>query len=136
MQCVEDEKLQTKSGKIMVKTNVNGGAKMPYFNVQTNAKVENKSSLIKELSSFIAKELGKPERYVMVSLEEKNMLFGGSEELCAFVDLRSIGLPETRSLSKAICDFLSKSLKIDADRIYINFVDVKGSMWGWNGSTF
>ena len=109
---------------------------MPYFNVQTNAKVENKSSLIKELSSFIAKELGKPERYVMVSLEEKNMLFGGNEELCAFVDLRSIGLPETRSLSKAICDFLSKNLKIDADRIYINFVDVKGSMWGWNGSTF
>ncbi len=111
---------------------------MPYFSVQTNAKIDEKFSLIRELSSFIAKELGKPERYVMVSLEEKEMLFGGSEELCAFVDLRSIGLAEseTRKLSKAICDFLGKHLKLEADRIYINFANVKGSMWGWNGATF
>lgn len=111
---------------------------MPYFSVQTNAKIGEKSSLIMELSSFIAKELGKPERYVMVSLEEKEMLLGGSEELCAFVDLRSIGLPESETgrLSKAICDFLGEHLKLKADRIYINFADVKGSMWGWNKTTF
>ena len=111
---------------------------MPYCSVQTNAKVNEKSSLIKKLSSLVAKELGKPERYVMVSLEEKKMLFGGSEDLCAFVDLRSIGLPEseTKRLSKAIGDFLGEYLKIKADRIYVNFVNVKGSMWGWNGTTF
>ncbi len=110
---------------------------MPYLSIQTNIKVDT-SSLIKELSSFIAKELAKPEKYVMVSLEEKKMTFGGSEEPCAFVDLRSIGLSESETirLSKAICEFLEKRLRLSPDRIYINFTNAKGTMWGWNKTTF
>ncbi len=110
---------------------------MPYVGVQTNMKIEG-SSFVKEISSFIAKELAKPERYVMVSLEEKKMTFGGSEKPCAFIDLRSIGLPESETgrLSKAICEFLEKRLKLNPARVYINFTDARGIMWGWNKTTF
>lgn len=111
---------------------------MPYLGIQTNVEVGDKDSFLKDISALVAKELGKPERYVMVSVENKKMLFGGSGEACAFVELKSIGLPysETAGLSRAICDFIKERLKISPDRVYINFVDVRGNMWGWNGSTF
>ncbi len=111
---------------------------MPFCGLQTNVKINDKESLAKEFSSMIARELSKPESYVMVSVEEKKMTFAGNSEPCAFVDLRSIGLSEsqTPALSKAVCDFLKEKLDVPSDRVYINFMDAKGSMWGWNGSTF
>ncbi len=111
---------------------------MPYLGIQTNAEIGDKDSFLKDTSALVAKELGKPERYVMVSVERREMLFGGSGGSCAFVELRSIGLPssETASLSHAICDFIKERLKISPERVYINFADVRGNMWGWNGSTF
>ncbi|MCD6238339.1 MAG: hypothetical protein J7K51_03265 [Thermotogae bacterium] len=111
---------------------------MPYLGIQTNVEVGDKDSFLKDISALVAKELGKPERYVMVSVENKEMLFGGSGEVCAFVELKSIGLPssETAGLSRAICDFIKERLKVPPERVYINFADVRGNMWGWNGSTF
>jgi phenylpyruvate tautomerase len=111
---------------------------MPYCGLQTNARVDDKEALAKKLSALVAQELGKPEMYVMVSIQEKTMTFGGSTEKCAFVDLRSIGLTssQTPKLSKSICDLLEKEIGVKADRTYISFADAKGYMWGWNGSTF
>ncbi len=111
---------------------------MPYCGLQTNAKVGDKESLAKKLSTVVAQELGKPEMYVMVSVEEKEMTFGGNTQPCAFVDLRSIGLTssQTPKLSKAICDLLEKEIGVKPDRTYISFADAKGYMWGWNSSTF
>ncbi|MFN2341331.1 MAG: phenylpyruvate tautomerase MIF-related protein [Halanaerobium sp.] len=112
---------------------------MPYIKVQTNQKVEKKEEVLKKLSAAMAEQLGKPESYIMTALEaELKMTFGGSTENTAFIQLKSIGLKEsmTEELSQFICEFLEKELEIEQDRIYIQFVDAPGAMWGWDGGTF
>ncbi|MDY6894790.1 MAG: phenylpyruvate tautomerase MIF-related protein [Thermotogota bacterium] len=112
---------------------------MPYLKVTTNKKIDNKEELLGILSKEVANVLGKPELYVMVSLEDSaHIHFQGSSDLAAFVELRSIGLPEsqTKDLSKEICQFLEQQLNIPKDRVYINFLDIKNTMWGWKGDTF
>lgn len=112
---------------------------MPYIKLQSNITIPDKEGVIKSLSSIVAEELGKPETYVMVVLEDAvEMLMGGSKEPTAFVELKSLGLPEnsTTELSNSICNFLQEKLDILPVRIYINFSNVERHMWGWNDGTF
>ncbi|MEO5373561.1 MAG: phenylpyruvate tautomerase MIF-related protein [Alphaproteobacteria bacterium] len=114
---------------------------MPMLKIQTNVAVapEAADAVIAEASRTLAAELGKPERYVMVSLEaQARMMFGGSPAPLAYLELKSIGLPQARTgaLSQALCDLLTRSLGIPGDRVYIEFAGAEGRMWGWNGSTF
>ncbi|MFW5718763.1 MAG: phenylpyruvate tautomerase MIF-related protein [Halanaerobium sp.] len=112
---------------------------MPYIKVQTNQKVEKKEKLLKKLSAQMSEKLGKPESYIMTALEtEVKMTFGGSTEKTAFIEVKSIGLKEsmTEELSQIICGFAEKELGINKNRVYIEFADAPGSMWGWNGGTF
>ena len=66
------------------------------------------------------------------------MMFAGTEELCAFLDLRGIELPvsKTGKLSQLLSGLVESQTGIRRDRVYINFADIKPSMWGWNGETF
>lgn len=112
---------------------------MPYISLQTNSDVTDRDTFLKDLSALGARELGKPESYVMAALDDgAEMLFGGSAEPCAFIRCKSIGLTEsqTEKLSGALCSFVSDTLGIPADRVYIEFAGVPGSMWGWKGGTF
>lgn len=112
---------------------------MPYLKLQTNKKVKNKDQLLKYISQKIADELNKPETYVMVSLEDdKDLTFGGTGEQAIFIELKSIGLKKsiTEELSHFLCIFAEEELGISKDRVYIEFKDVSGEMWGWNGSIF
>ena len=112
---------------------------MPYIKVQTNQKVEKEEELLKKLSAEMADQLGKPESYIMTALEaETRMTFGGSTEKTAFIQVKSIGLKKsmTEELSQFICKFLETELEIKQDRIYIQFADAPGAMWGWDGGTF
>ena len=112
---------------------------MPYINLQTNANVPDRGTFLKEFSSLGARELGKPESYVMAALDDgAEMLFGGTDDPCAFMECKSIGLTEsqTAKLSAALCKFISDTLSIPSDRVYIEFSGVPGSMWGWKGGTF
>ncbi|HBT50970.1 MAG TPA: hypothetical protein DEA49_02490 [Petrotoga sp.] len=112
---------------------------MPYLKVTTNKKIDNKEELTRILTKEVAKALGKAETYFMVSLEDTAYIhFQGSSELGAFVELRSIGLPEsqTKGLSKELCQLLEQQLGIPKDRVYVNFLDIKNTMWGWKGDTF
>ena len=88
---------------------------------------------------MVAEQLGKPERYVMTSVETNpTMQFAGNDAPLAYLELKSIGLPEsiTADVSKALCELVSASTGIASDRIYIEFADAPRKMWGWNGSTF
>lgn len=88
---------------------------------------------------MVARELGKPESYVMTQFEQlETMTFGGSDEDACFLQLKSIGLPEskTSSLSESLCAFIEAELAIPKERVYIEFVDAPRAMWGFNGSTF
>ena len=114
---------------------------MPYLMVQTNKEVEKQTgqNFMTRASALISEQLGKPEIYVMVSLQPPcPMLFSGSSEPAAYLELKSIGLPDasTGNLSKALCSLTHDMLKIDTNRIYIEFSKSERHMWGWNNTTF
>ena len=114
---------------------------MPYLKIQSNQRItdEQQQQIVREASSLVANEIGKPERYVMVAFDPViPMMFAGSVEPCAYLELKSIGLPESRTadLSKALCEFISRHMNILPDRIYIEFSDAPRAMWGWNSGTF
>lgn len=95
--------------------------------------------MLRAASALVAKELGKPENYVMTQFEQlQAMTFGGSDDHACFMQLKSIGLPEakTKALSAALSGFVEGELGIAPERVYIEFVDAPRTMWGFNGSTF
>ena len=114
---------------------------MPYLKLTTNAPALNdkRPALLRDLSKRVAQETGKPERYVMVELvPNADMLFGGSDEVLAYLECKSIGLNsrQAKTLSAAISQILTAELQVAADRIYIEFTSCPAEFWGWNGTTF
>ena len=114
---------------------------MPYLKLRTNKTINEEQSLklLSEFSQLLAKETGKPERYVMVELDgDRNMIFSGNNDSLAYVECKSIGLSSTqaKSLSASISQILETQLQITADRVYIEFSNCPAEFWGWNGSTF
>lgn len=114
---------------------------MPYLKLTTNIAIskEQAPKLLTQFSQLLAKETGKPERYVMVEVAgDRDMLFGGSNEPLAYVECKSIGLSaqQAKSLSASISQLLASNLSLSAERVYIEFSNCPGDLWGWNGSTF
>ena len=66
---------------------------MPLINVITSiADVQAPDTLLKNLSVALFTSTGKPETYVMTLLcSGVSMTFAGSEEPCAYVEIKSIG---------------------------------------------
>jgi phenylpyruvate tautomerase len=114
---------------------------MPLLTIQTNQPLEPdmKTGLLKRASETVSRALGKPEQYVMVNAQSNSdMLFAGSDKPLAYLELKSIGLPEdrTRDLSQALCGLVHEQLGIDTNRIYIEFANADRHMWGWDSRTF
>lgn len=114
---------------------------MPYLRIQTNQELghHKKQELLQQASSAVATGLGKPEKYVMVSIAPMQpMVFAGSDAPCAYLELKSIGLPtnKTKDLSSALCQLIHDTTGIKANRVYIEFADAPREMWGWDGGTF
>tara|TARA_Y100001968_G_scaffold301206_1_gene313275 strand:+ start:199 stop:537 length:339 start_codon:yes stop_codon:yes gene_type:complete len=111
---------------------------MPFIQLNASLKsVLDNDLLQKEVSEMIADLTGKPEDYVMTMIQSNSqMTFGGSDEPCCFVKLKSIGSLDPSSMSKSLCELISSKTNIKANRIYIEFIDVKASNWGFNSSTF
>lgn len=114
---------------------------MPLLAINTNQQIDKdrQHGLTAKASALASTLLGKPERYVMVVLNaDLPMAFAGTTDACAYVELKSLGLPEdqTANLSKGICDLISSELGIAPDRIYIEFAGPPRHLWGWNSATF
>ena len=114
---------------------------MPLLKITTNQEIpaQQRPALLKAASTQVASLLGKPERYVMVSLETNgDMIFGGETSPVAYLELKSIGLPEERTteLSNFLCELINGQLGIPAERIYIEFSNAERHLWGWNSATF
>lgn len=114
---------------------------MPLLRIQTNQPLD--ADALRDLpriaSRCVGELLGKPERYVMVSLEHNPaMLFAGTDAPLAYLELKSIGLPAARTgeFSKGLCELVGQQLGIAQDRIYIEFANASGNLWGWDGGTF
>ncbi len=116
---------------------------MPLIKVQTSKASPEKSAvegMLKTLSAKLAQHLGKPESYVMTAFESDiPMTFGGTSDPVCYVEIKSIGTMnpgQTKAMSKDFCQEIENQLGVSANRTYIEFADAKGSMWGWNSSTF
>lgn len=114
---------------------------MPYLKLQTNVTTEAaaRTQLMHALSKSVAEQLGKPERYVMVAIETgAPMIFAGDDGPLAYMELKSIGLPErsTPMLSDSLSGLVERELGIPGDRIYIEFANEQRHLWGWNKKTF
>ena len=112
---------------------------MPLLKIETNAQPATPQAVITDFSAAVASMLGKPESYVMVTLQHNpSMLFGGNDEPLAYLQLKSLGLPEDRTaeFSTTLCDLAEKHLGVTAARTYIEFSSPPRHMWGWNSTTF
>ncbi len=116
---------------------------MPLVQVFTSAPAlaaDAQKKLLADLSKLLAARFGKPERWVMTCLQPGlAMTFGGTPAPAAFVAVKNIGTmtaDDTTKLSGELCDRLTAALGVARDRIYIDFADAVGYLWGWNGETF
>jgi len=112
---------------------------MPYLSIRTNCTVDNPDLFLRQASSLCAQMLGKPESYVMVSLDAATpMLFAGSNEPAAYLELKSLGLPEAdaKNYSRQLCNFIQAHTAISPQRIYIEFTCGSRELWGYNCGTF
>ena len=111
---------------------------MPFIEIDTSSKsIVDNDSLQKEVSKMIADLTGKPESYVMTMIKTNaEMTFAGSNEPCCFIKLKSIGSLNPSSMARSLCELIESKTNIQSNRIYIEFIDVKASNWGFNNTTF
>ena len=111
---------------------------MPLINVKiSTAKTGNSNELLGELSKKLASLTSKPEKYVMGILDANvPMTFGGTNEPCCYVEIKSIGALNPSLMTESFCSLIAARTGIPGSRIYIQFEDVAPSQWGFNGQTF
>ena len=114
---------------------------MPCLIIKTNKTLSEQEKIDcgSSVSAKTAEILGKPENYVMTLLEDKiSMTMSGTTEATAYIELKSINLPEdqTEKLSNSLCQHIGEKLNIPASRIYIEFSNAQRHLWGWDGRTF
>jgi hypothetical protein len=116
---------------------------MPLLNLFSSAPQPEEPALaqmLKAFSSLLARELGKPERYVMVGLAPRlEISFGGSRDPACYAELKNVGQLEQEKvehLSEILCDAIAKALTLPRNRIYIEFTNADGALWGFDGGTF
>ena len=110
---------------------------MPLLNISTNKKIKNEQMLLAKSSDFISSLTGKPINFIMVKLTHSlSMYFAGTDEPCAFIEIKSIGSLVPSKMSKPISEFFAAELGITAERIYVYFQDVEAKQWAWNNKTF
>ena len=109
---------------------------MPYINISTSVKVEDKKKLLEEISILISSLTNKSKRFVMAKLDDNCEMYFEGQGPCCFLDIKSIGSLSPSEMSKPISDLLYRKMGIPTNKIYISFEDVSASMWAWNGRTF
>ncbi|NLD94846.1 MAG: hypothetical protein GX639_19495 [Fibrobacter sp.] len=98
-----------------------------------------KEAMHSALCEIVAKVFSKPTSYIMILIEKADISMAGKCGNAAFIELRSIGgitQKNTTTFAESVTRYVTSETGIPADRIYINFSDIPGSLWGWNGSTF
>ena len=109
---------------------------MPYINVSTSAKIENKRKLLEEISILVSSLTNKSKRFVMAKLDDNLEMYFDDERPCCFLEIKSIGSLNPSEIAQPIFNFVYEKMGIPIDKTYISFEDVPASMWAWNGRTF
>jgi len=116
---------------------------MPFLRIVSSAEPPAAAAadvLLADLSALLAREIGKPESYVMTCLEPPaRMTFAGTTAPACYVEVKNVGTlaPElTRRMSAALTERLATALGVARNRVYIHFVETRPHHWGWDGDTF
>ncbi|KAI5634220.1 macrophage migration inhibitory factor (MIF) domain-containing protein [Phthorimaea operculella] len=114
---------------------------MPHFRIETNVpKSKVPQDFLTKAVSVLAKTVGKPEQYCVVSIiPDVHMSFGGSTEPCAVANLMSVGrlgVEENKKHAKVLYELVEKELGVSKERMYITFQDELSSNVGFKGTTF
>ena len=109
---------------------------MPYINVSTSVKVDDKKKILEEISILISSLTNKSKRFVMVKLNDNCEMYFDDDSPSCFLEIKSIGSLNPSEIAKPISDFVNEKMGIPIDKIYISFEDVPASLWAWNGITF
>ena len=109
---------------------------MPYINLSTSAKIEDKKKLLEEISILVSSLTKKSKRFVMAKLDDNLEMYFDDESPCCFLEIKSIGSLNPSEMAKPISKFVYEKIGIPIDKIYISFEDVPASLWAWNGRTF
>ena len=116
---------------------------MPLLSILSSAAPppERRAEMLAGLSRLLARELEKPEDYVLVALSHPiAMSFGAdaSRPAC-YAELKNVGTLSAQrfeQMSAVLCRELAGALDVAPERIYIEFTNADGAQWGWNGTTF
>ncbi|CAD6197632.1 unnamed protein product [Caenorhabditis auriculariae] len=111
---------------------------MPVIKLTTNIDSSEISADFQyKLAQVVANSMGKPVDWMFVEISAGARLSQGlSNEPLALVNVTSNGgvsREENQKHIDAICKFLKESLKLDKEKILINFHQMDGSMIGFNG---
>ena len=109
---------------------------MPFINVSTSVKIDDKKKLLEEISSLVSSLTNKSKRFVMAKLNDNSKMYFEDQSPCCFLEIKSIGCLNPSEMAKPISNFVYEKMGIPIDNIYISFEDVPASMWAWNGRTF
>ena len=109
---------------------------MPYINVSTSGKIEDKKRFLEEISILVSSLTKKSKRFVMARLDDNCEMYFADESPCCFLEIKSIGSLNPSEMAKPISNFVYEQMGIPIDKIYISFQDVPAAMWAWNGRTF
>ena len=114
---------------------------MPLVKLETNINLgsERENELAEKLAAIVSEEIGKPMKYVMVSISHSNILLSGESGSAALVGIMSIGGLDSRvngNIAAAVTEILTDLPGLSSERIYITFQDVPGENWAWKGKTF
>ena len=109
---------------------------MPYINISTSAKIEDKKKILDEISILVSSLTNKSKRFVLAKLEDSQDMYFEDESPCCFLEIKSIGSLNPSEMAKPISNFVFEKMGIPIDKIYISFEDIPASMWAWNGRTF
>ena len=109
---------------------------MPYINVSTSGKINDKKKFLEEISILVSTLTNKSKRFVMAKLDDSSEMYFEDESPCCFLEIKSIGSLNPSEMAKPLSNFVYEKMGIPIDRIYISFIDFPASMWVWNGKTF
>ena len=109
---------------------------MPYINLSTSAKVDDKDKLLEEITTLISSLTKKSRRFVMAKIDDNCQMYFDDDTPSCFLEIKSIGSLNPSEMAKPISDFVFEKIGIPIDRIYISFQDVPATLWAWNGGTF
>lgn len=111
---------------------------MPFIEVKTNQKINDKPALKTALGEAITAIPGKSEAWLMVELEgNKDMYFKGSDEPCAMFEVAIFGSASDSAyddLTCRICDISERLLGVSPDRTYVKYTEI--DHWGYNNFNF